>query len=158
MSLFLGLTSEEINTSVDKLSKLLTTTYALYTKTQSYHWDVKGKCFTMLHSLFEKQYQELAEAVDEIAERIRMLNSHSTVNFHNFSQFNHLSEKEDNADVEMLKMLLADHEDIILQLREAIKLLKNYSDEATVDLFIKRLSFHEKTAWILRSHANKGNK
>ncbi|HJT06289.1 MAG TPA: DNA starvation/stationary phase protection protein, partial [Stellaceae bacterium] len=55
------------------LSKLLADTYTLYLKTQGFHWNVVGPRFHDLHKLFEEQYNELAAANDEIAERIRAL-------------------------------------------------------------------------------------
>src|SRR6266849_1281287 len=55
------------------LSKLLADTYTLYLKTQGFHWNVTGPRFHDLHKLFEEQYNELADANDEIAERIRAL-------------------------------------------------------------------------------------
>ena len=43
------------------LTKLLASTYALYLKTQNYHWNVKGMDFFSLHVMFEKQYEEFAK-------------------------------------------------------------------------------------------------
>ena len=53
------------------LHQLLASTYTLYLKTQNYHWNVLGPHFQSLHMLFQSQYEELAESIDEIAERIR---------------------------------------------------------------------------------------
>ena len=58
---------------VEALSQLLADSYTLYLKTHNFHWNVTGPMFTTLHTLFETHYQELALAVDEIAERIRAL-------------------------------------------------------------------------------------
>lgn len=38
---------------LNKLSTTLADTYALYLKTQNYHWHVKGAQFKALHGLFE---------------------------------------------------------------------------------------------------------
>ncbi|HZM55273.1 MAG TPA: ferritin-like domain-containing protein [Acidimicrobiales bacterium] len=54
------------------MSKLLADTYTLYLMTHNYHWNVTGPMFTTLHLLFEQQYNELALAVDEIAEGIAL--------------------------------------------------------------------------------------
>ncbi|MEM9682178.1 MAG: ferritin-like domain-containing protein, partial [Pseudomonadota bacterium] len=51
------------------LSRLLADSYTLYLKTHNYHWNVEGPMFNTLHLMFETQYTELAQAVDEIAER-----------------------------------------------------------------------------------------
>ena len=55
------------------LSRLLADTYTLYLKTHNFHWNVTGPMFNTLHLMFEAQYNELALAVDLIAERIRAL-------------------------------------------------------------------------------------
>ena len=53
--------------------KVLADTYTLLVKTHVYHWNVVGPIFLPLHELTEKQYQNLFEAADTIAERIRAL-------------------------------------------------------------------------------------
>ena len=68
----------------EALEKLLADSYTLYLKTQSYHWNVTGPMFTTLHGLFESQYTELAEAVDEIAERLRAVGSPAPGSFTQF--------------------------------------------------------------------------
>ena len=45
--------------------------YLLYLKTQNFHWNVRGPNFQALHQFFEAEYQELAAAIDTLAERIR---------------------------------------------------------------------------------------
>ena len=44
-----------------------------YTNLRGFHWNIKGHNFFVLHSQFEKMYDDTAEKVDEIAERILML-------------------------------------------------------------------------------------
>ncbi len=58
---------------VESLKVLLIESYALYFKTQNYHWNVEGPEFASLHLLFEEQYQDLAESIDTTAELIRGL-------------------------------------------------------------------------------------
>src|SRR3970040_1999587 len=55
------------------LSRVLADTYTLYLKTHYFHWNVTGPMFQTLHLMFETQYNELALAVDLIADRIRAL-------------------------------------------------------------------------------------
>ena len=57
----------------DGLSRLLADTYSLYLKTHYFHWNVTGPMFNTLHLMFETQYNELWNAVDPVAERIRAL-------------------------------------------------------------------------------------
>src|SRR5690606_21456872 len=48
------------------LAHVMADTYVLYFQTQSFHWNVRGPSFHSLHEMFEEQYEELAEAVDEL--------------------------------------------------------------------------------------------
>src|SRR6476660_4093422 len=69
----IGIKDEDRKTIADGLSKVLADTYTLYLKTHNFHWNVTGPMFQTLHLMFEAQYNELALAVDLIAERIRAL-------------------------------------------------------------------------------------
>ena len=58
---------------IDLLSAVLADQHVLYQKTRNFHWNLTGHRFHTLHEFFEKQYTELAEAIDQTAERIRMI-------------------------------------------------------------------------------------
>jgi len=73
MAIDIGISEEDRKSIVDGLSRLLSDTYVLYLKTHNFHWNVTGPMFRTLHLMFEEQYNELALAVDLIAERIRAL-------------------------------------------------------------------------------------
>ena len=70
MELNIGISQENREAISAGLSRLLADSYTLYLKTHNYHWNVTGPMFATLHTLFEEHYTELAQAVDEIAERI----------------------------------------------------------------------------------------
>ena len=69
----IGIKDQDRKSIADGLSRLLADTYTLYLKTHNFHWNVTGPMFQTLHLMFETQYNELALAVDLIAERIRAL-------------------------------------------------------------------------------------
>jgi len=69
----IGIIADDRRQIAAGLSRLLADTYTLYLKTHNFHWNVTGPQFTSLHALFETHYNELAVAVDDIAERIRAL-------------------------------------------------------------------------------------
>ena len=73
MAIEIGLNDASREQSVKALKRVLGETYALYSKTHGYHWNVTGLHFQSLHTLFMTQYTELWNALDEIAERIRAL-------------------------------------------------------------------------------------
>jgi len=137
----------------DALSKVLADTYMLYLKTHNYHWNVTGELFHSLHEQFEEQYNELATAVDEIAERIRALGYRAPGTFSEFSRLTSLSEDTEEPEaLEMVHRLARGNEQVLRTARKALQPAKKAEDEATVDLLTQRLHVHSKTAWMLRSH------
>ncbi len=136
----------------DELTHFLADTYLLYLKTQNFHWNVTGPNFHSLHEMFEEQYNELAEAVDLIAERIRALKAAAPASFSHFLKLSSL--KEENGvppTKDMLKQLTKDHETIVQIANNILTKSQKAQDEATTDLLIERIRAHEKTAWMLRS-------
>ena len=131
---------------------LLASTYALYLRTQNYHWNVIGTQFLTFHQMFQDQYEELAEAVDEIAERIRTLGFFPEGSFESFAKRSIFKEEKKplNA-MQMIESLLEGHEALSRLLREHLSFVEKQEDGASADFINKRLALHEKTAWMLRS-------
>ena len=73
LTIDIGIDEADRQAITEGLSRLLADSYTLYLKTHNYHWNVTGPMFQTLHLMFETQYNELALAVDLIAERIRSL-------------------------------------------------------------------------------------
>ena len=59
----------------DLMKRVLANTFSMYLKTHNFHWNVEGMLFSQLHEFFGDLYTELWNAVDPIAEHIRMLDS-----------------------------------------------------------------------------------
>lgn len=134
------------------LKNILSDTYLLYTKTQNFHWNVVGAQFYSLHKLFEKHYEELAEALDVIAEHIRTLDIRVPGAMRSFLDLGSIQESDESLDsLSMIQQLLEDHETLGRLLRQYIETIDQLGDEATVDLLIDRLRSHDKMAWMLRS-------
>ena len=69
-------------------------TYTLYLKTHNYHWNITGPMFNTLHLMFENQYNELALAVDLIAERIRALGCSAPGSYAQFAKLSVIKETD----------------------------------------------------------------
>jgi starvation-inducible DNA-binding protein len=134
------------------LSRLLADTYTLYLKTHNYHWNVIGPQFTSLHALFETQYNELALAVDQIAERIRALGHPAPGSYRAFTALTSIDEDEDapGAD-DMIRRLVDGQEAVVRTARAIFATVEDAHDEPTADLLTQRMQTHEKNAWMLRS-------
>lgn len=149
----IGISEEDRKIISDGLSKVLADSYMVYLKTHNYHWNVTGEHFLSLHEMFEQQYTELAEAIDEIAERIRALGYRAPGSFMEYQQITSIEEDTDQPKaIEMVKRLAQDNETIIRTARGVLPACDDAGDEASLDLLTHRLKVHSKTAWMLRSH------
>lgn len=149
------------NTAIDEiageqvaadLSRLLADTYTLYLKSHNYHWNVTGPLFQTLHLMFEQHYNELALAVDEIAERIRAVGYPAPATYRQFSELTSITEDtEIPSATDMIRNLVESHETVTEVARAAVATADRVNDVATADLGTRRVDIHEKTAWMLRS-------
>jgi starvation-inducible DNA-binding protein len=134
------------------LSKLLADTYTLYLQTHNFHWNVTGPMFQTLHLMFETQYNELALAVDLIAERIRALGHRAPGTYGEFSKLSSIKETSGVPKAEeMIRILVDGQEAVVRTARSVFPVVDEAHDEASADLLTQRMQLHEKTAWMLRS-------
>lgn len=148
----IGISDEDRKAIADGLSHLLADTYTLYLKTHNYHWNVVGPMFNTLHLMFETQYNELALAVDLIAERIRSLGEPAPGTYREFAALSAIAEDTDRPNAEeMIRRLVAGQEQVAKTARSIFPVVEHASDEPTADLLTQRMQVHEKTAWMLRS-------
>lgn len=154
----MNVNSDAIKPIVQDLSHLLADSYVLYIKTQNFHWNVTGPQFTVYHKFFEELYEGLKEAIDEIAERIRMLGSYAPGSLAEFQGLTRLAEVPASSfsALEMLQILLDDHRHIRINLIKAIEQTTRFNDFGTADFLTGRLRSHEKEIWMLESHLKCG--
>ncbi|HEX5792907.1 MAG TPA: Dps family protein [Rheinheimera sp.] len=152
MKINIGISEEQRKAIADGLSVLLADTYTLYLKTHNYHWNVTGPMFQTLHTLFETQYNELALAVDDIAERIRALGEFAPGSYKEYAKLTSIKEADGIPSAEdMIKDLVKGQEAIAKTARSIVPTADEAADEVTLDLLTQRMTVHEKTAWMLRS-------
>lgn len=149
----IGVSQEARAQVAEELSHFLASTYTLYMKTLFYHWNVVGPNFPGLHKMFEEQYQELHTAGDEIAERVRALGHMTPGTYREFSQLSQVKEddKLPRESKVMVENLMKSHEACSLEARKVFKVAEDCGDEVTMDMMVDRMSFHDKTAWMLRA-------
>jgi len=145
--------SEKDRAAIAKgLSHLLADTYTLYLKTHNFHWNVTGPMFNTLHLMFEAQYNELALAVDLIAERIRALGFPAPGSYSQYAKLSSIAEETTvPAAEDMIKQLVDGQEAVVRTARKVFPTVDKANDEPTADLLTQRMQIHEKNAWMLRS-------
>jgi starvation-inducible DNA-binding protein len=152
MDVNIGIESKQREEIANGLSKVLADTYTLYLKTHNFHWNVTGPMFQTLHLMFEQHYNELALAVDAIAERIRALGVHAPGTYRQFAALSSIKEEDGIPKAhDMIRLLVEGHEAVARTSRGVFRTAEGANDQPTCDLLTQRMQIHEKTAWMLRS-------
>ena len=155
MNTSIGIAGKNLKAVAKQLSRLLADEFILYTKTRKAHWNIEGKDFHTMHVFFESQYEQLDEVMDSVAERIRQLGHYAPATLQEFLSLTRLTEKSGakNDSQGFIRELLADHESIIIFLRENINpFAAEFKDAGTSDFITGLMEDHEKLAWMLRAH------
>jgi starvation-inducible DNA-binding protein len=151
----IGIKEENSVQVAQSLGQILADEFVLYTKTRKAHWNVEGPDFYNKHLFFEAQYTQLEEIIDTVAERIRTLGHFPPASLKEYLELTHLSEisPNDNDSLSFIRDLLADHDTILIHLRENIERFADVlRDLGTSDYITGLMETHEKMAWMLRSH------
>lgn len=157
LMIHIGIDAKNRKAVSTRLNILLANEFVLYAKTLKYHWNVVGRNFGPLHTLFNNQYEAILEIVDSTAERVRALDFIAFGTLKEFLADATLKEEsgKNPNDMGMIKNLLNDHETIIRQIREDIAFTNQANDMGTNNYLCDLIEKHEKMAWILRAHLTK---
>lgn len=140
-------------TVVKALNLLLADSYVLMANTHYAHWNVEGPGFFALHKAFEEQYEHLFKAVDEIAERVRALDAYALGGLRNFAAESRIAELDTPAAAkDYVAALIIAHEKTLadaVALRDAAGAINDLESQ---DLAIDRVTWHQKTVWMLNSY------
>lgn len=152
----IGISDEKLKNATKVLSGVLSNETVLYIKTRKFHWNISGNSFMELHLLFEAQYKEMEEIIDEVAERINKLGSKTIGTMQEFIDNATLKEAPGKypSQKEMITELLQDHEQLITEIRKAVEEDEKGLDAGTVDFITGVMQQHETIAWKLRRYLN----
>ena len=151
----LGIKEQNLTEINDLLNHVLADGNVLYIKLRKFHWNLSGDNFIELHKLFEEQYDAVAEAIDEVAERISTLGGVAIGTTSEFAELSLLIENPGKipTNQEMIKELVNDHETIVKSLRKFVDdTEEKYGDKGTSDFLTGLMQAHEKMAWKLRKY------
>lgn len=153
---FTKLSSTSVEPVVSALQQLLADYQVYYTNLRGLHWNIKGKEFFVLHAQFENMYNNAADKIDEIAERILMLDG---IPAHNFSQYLQTSKVKEigyvtNGDQGVAHVIeVLSH--FVESERELLKLASEAGDESTVAMMSDYIKEQEKLLWMLVAYNSK---
>jgi starvation-inducible DNA-binding protein len=143
------------------LNALLADEFVLYVRTLNYHWNVRGMQFHSLHAFFEKLYQQGAQTIDDIAEKVRSLGGYAMATLQEFLSTSRVKEQPSGGGEPpdprmMISNLVSDHETVIRQIRDAFRTVQEKFDDPSTENFLADLmEQHEKTMWMLNVHLDR---
>ena len=137
----------------DDLKTLLATSYAFVIKAQNFHWNVEGSHFRSYHKFFEELYLEISEnAIDQIAEYIRTLDTYTPGSFERFSELSVIQGqlKVPRAMI-MMEELLEDNYKLEAILKQSFESAQAEKNRGIENFIAERLDAHAKHRWMLKS-------
>ena len=147
---FLHLDASAAKGVAASLKQLLADYQIFYSNLRGLHWNIKGHGFFVLHEKFESMYDDTAEKIDEIAERILMLGG---VPENKFSEYLKVANVKEVSDIscgsEAVDHILETYGYLIGEERKVIELANEAGDDVTADLMTGYLKEQEKMVWRL---------
>lgn len=141
-----------METLIELMKKVLADTFAMYLKTQNYHWNVEGTNFQEYHTFFGALYEELHGAIDPTAEQIRALDAYAPGSFQRFAEITEIEDALTVPDARtMVANLVKDNQTILDTLLMTTKLAEQFEKRGLVNFLEGRLDIHSKHAWMLKS-------
>jgi len=138
---------------IDGLNLVVADSYALMALTHLAHWNVEGPDFFPLHKAFQEQYENLFEAIDEVAERVRALDAYAIGGLSTLAKVAQMEEfRSPMPQKDYVAALIVAHEKVVDDATRTRDLAGESSDLQTQDLMIKRLEWHQKILWMLKSY------
>ena len=154
---YIKLNESGVANVVSALHQLMADFQVYYTNLRGFHWNIKGHGFFVLHEKFESMYDDAAEKVDEIAERILMLGG---VPENTFSEYLKVAKIKEVSDVacgsDAVSNILETYGYLIGEERKIIELANEAGDDVTADLMTGYLKEQEKMVWMLVAFSTKG--
>ena len=142
---------------VEFLNGYLSDLNVLYVKIHNYHWNVEGSSFFQLHSTLEGLYNNTAEELDSIAERILQLGDRPFASLSDYLKNAKIKEvpSEGIQSKDVVVEVLKDYEYIVDELKKGLKLSEEAGDKVTEDLLTGILAGYEKNVWMLKAYLKK---
>ena len=152
----LGLDINRSQNTIASLQQLLADFQVYYTNLRGLHWNIKGPAFFTLHAQFEKMYDDVAEKVDEIAERILALGGTPENRFSGYLQQASVKEVAGVDTAEgAITLILETLQTLIARERALLSEASEAGDEGTAALMSDYLREQEKSVWMLTASLHK---
>lgn len=137
---------------IEQMKTILGTTFGLYFKAHSYHWNVEGPDFAQYHDFLGNFYTSVFANVDLIAEHIRALDSYAPVALSRMLELSDIEETDIIPPaLTMMSNLKTDNDRYMMHLRAGIVAADAANEPAVGNFLQDILDQHQKQGWMLRS-------
>lgn len=134
------------------LNRLLSDYQVYYQNLRAFHWLVKGQQFYQLHEKFEEFYNQAAEDIDEIAERILMIGGKPLHSFEDYLKNASIRPEKDLVKAsDILPVVVQNTEFLLGEARKMAGEAGDADDEGTVALMSDFIAAFEKRLWMLNN-------
>ena len=151
----LGLDDKVCEQSITNLNRILADTITLRDLYKKCHWQTSGVTFYQLHLLFDKHYNEQAELVDLMAERIQLLGGISVAMAKDVAEMAQIETPPSGREEvpAQISRLVDAHEAILKFVRKAARQAADNGDEGTNDLLVSNvIRTNELQTWFVSEH------
>src|SRR5690554_5246249 len=153
MKNIIGLDKNKTTKLAKKLNELLANYSFFYQNTRGAHWNIKGEKFFVLHEKFEELYSDLANKIDEIAERILTLGYTPEHNYSSYQSISKIKESGKETDGRKAAQTILDSfKTIILLQRDILELSAEADDEGTNAKMSDYIREQEKLVWMYSAY------
>lgn len=138
----------------ESLQHVLAELHLYYARLHNYHWNLEGPSFFTLHAQLQTMYEQTAETIDDVAERILTVGGRPDTRLADYVAKAHLKETESRiySGEEVAAGVLEAIDHVITELRELIITAGEHNDEGTADMGIGILKDFEKLRWMISAY------
>jgi starvation-inducible DNA-binding protein len=137
---------------INGLNDFLADLQVFYQNLRGFHWNIKGAQFFTLHEKFESYYNETAETVDEVAERILTIGGEPVHAFSDYLAMASLPEIKNVYDGRKAVGHIKDqYEALLAKMKKLQAMAADRNDEGTDTMFSDLIGSTEKKLWMLKA-------
>ncbi len=149
----LGFNQEEAGEIVGALNLLLANYAIVYQKIRNYHWNVVGDDFFEIHEKLEEEYTAASEAIDQIAERVRILGFRPLSTYAEFLEHADIEEPKGAVkSSDMMPDVVSDFQTLLSFMIDVADVATEFGDLGTETLMRSMVTDLEKKNWMYSAY------
>lgn len=144
---------DEMSKIVQQLKQIQADSAVFYIKLHNYHWNVTGMDFHPTHKALEEMYDDMADLMDDVAERVLQIGDKPYVTMKDMLAVAKIKEESATSfdSKTIIKAILPEYEYFLNAFRELSDTANEANDKATIALADEKVANLEKVIWMLKA-------